>query len=61
METKNEDGWGESSVREAFGVEAMRAWAEYLESGLHLTGKEVRVWLEGWGTEGETDLPPCHG
>lgn len=45
---------------EAFKQEALASWAKYQETGQHLTGKEVRTWLNTWGTEAETELPKCH-
>lgn len=47
-------------TREDFHREAMRSWAEYQETGKHLTGDEVRSWLATWGTEAEQALPECH-
>ncbi|MHB1591439.1 MAG: CopG family ribbon-helix-helix protein [Sulfuricella sp.] len=47
-------------ARESFKQEALASWAEYQETGRHLTGKEVRTWLNTWGTEAETELPQCH-
>ena len=46
--------------RESFKQEALAAWAEYQETGLHLTGEEVRAWLSTWGTEEEQAAPECH-
>jgi predicted transcriptional regulator len=47
-------------LRENFKQEALASWSEYKDTGLHLTGTEVRTWLNTWGTEMETELPPCH-
>ncbi|TCL05360.1 CopG family ribbon-helix-helix protein [Sodalis ligni] len=47
-------------ARESFKQEAVDSWREYQETGLHLTGDEVKTWLRGWGTEAETDIPECH-
>lgn len=47
-------------ARESFKQEALDSWREYQETGLHLTGEEVKTWLRGWGTEAETDIPECH-
>ena len=41
-------------------AEALASWAEYQETGLHLTGEEVVHWLDSWGTAGESECPPCH-
>ena len=46
--------------RESFYREAMDNWREYQETGLHLTGGETAAWLDTWGTDSETEAPPCH-
>jgi predicted transcriptional regulator len=46
--------------RESFKQEALTSWAAYQETGRHLTGKEVRTWLNTWGTEDERAVPECH-
>lgn len=48
-------------ARESFKQEAMASWTAYQETGRHLTGQEVRSWLNSWGTDGETAQPECHG
>jgi len=48
-------------ARESFKQEALASWTAYQETGRHLTGDEVRSWLDTWGTEAETELPKCHG
>ena len=47
-------------ARESFKQEAIASWIAYQETGQHLTGDEVRTWLDQWGTEAETDLPKSH-
>ncbi len=47
-------------ARESFKQEAQASWTAYQETGRHLTGQEVRTWLNAWGTEAETELPKCH-
>ena len=47
-------------AKESFKQEAMASWNAYQETGRHLTGKEVRDWLNTWGTEKEKEIPPCH-
>ena len=47
-------------ARESFKREAMASWTAYQETGQHLTAVEMRTWLNTWGTETETALPPCH-
>ena len=46
--------------REDFKQEALASWTAYQEAGRHLTGQEVRDWLNTWGTDNETELPQCH-
>ena len=47
-------------TKEIFKQEAMASWKAYQENGRHLTDKEVSDWLGNWGTDDETELPPCH-
>jgi predicted transcriptional regulator len=47
-------------ARENFMSEAQASWAAYQETGRHLTGQEVRSWLNTWGTVDETAVPECH-
>lgn len=47
-------------ARESFKQEALTSWATYKETGQHLTGKEVRTWLNTWGTEEERAVRECH-
>ncbi len=47
-------------ARASFTLEALASWAEYQTTGQHLTGDEVRKWLETWGTESEAEAPKCH-
>lgn len=46
--------------REAFRQDAINAWNEYQETGLHVTGDEVVAWLDTWGEENEKAAPICH-
>lgn len=48
-------------AREVFKQEALASWTAYHETGRHLSGAEVRAWLETWGTEDEHTAPACHG
>ena len=41
-------------ARESFKQEALASWAAYKETGRHLTGQEVRSWLNTWGTDEES-------
>ena len=47
-------------ARESFKTEALASWTAYQETGRHLTGQEVRAWLNTWGTQAEAELPECH-
>ena len=47
-------------ARESFKQEALASWATYQETGRHLTGQEVRTWLNTCGTEDEKAMPECH-
>jgi len=47
-------------ARESFRQEALASWAEYRETLLHLTGAEVRDWINKWGTDAEAEPPTCH-
>jgi predicted transcriptional regulator len=47
-------------ARESFKQDALTSWTSYQETGRHLSGQEVRTWLNTWGTEAETALPKCH-
>jgi predicted transcriptional regulator len=55
-----EDYVRRAEARASFIQEAEASWAEYQQTGLHLTGQEVRDWLKTWGTAGETEAPECH-
>jgi len=46
--------------REAFRQEALKAWEEYQQTGLHASAEEVGNWLASWGTANETPRPECH-
>lgn len=50
----------DEQASESFKQEAMASWNAYREAGRHLTGQEVRAWLNAWGTAAETKLPECH-
>ena len=47
-------------AREDFKQEALASWTAYQETGRHLTGQEVRNWLNTWGTDEEKEIPQCH-
>jgi predicted transcriptional regulator len=46
-------------ARESLKQEALASWKAYQETGQHLTGNEVRTWLNNWGTEAEAEPPKC--
>ncbi len=47
-------------TRESFKQEALSSWKSYKETGQHLTGQEVKDWLNTWGTDREAAIPECH-
>lgn len=47
-------------AREKFKQEALLAWKNFQETGLHLTHQEVDNWLDTWGTDKEKEIPKCH-
>ncbi|MCK4502832.1 MAG: ribbon-helix-helix protein, CopG family [Desulfuromonadales bacterium] len=47
-------------AKEKFAQEALASWSSYKQTGKHLTGDEVREWLQAWGTDSETEIPECH-
>ena len=47
-------------TKEKFVQEALASWSSYKQTGKHLTGDEVREWLQTWGTDNEIRLPECH-
>ena len=46
--------------REAFRQEGIAAWEEYQRTGLHLTGDEVRGWIEQIRQGQKVSMPKCH-
>jgi predicted transcriptional regulator len=44
-------------ARESFKAEALASWAAYQETDRHLTGEDVRAWLDGWGSDDEKGAP----
>jgi len=47
-------------AREDFREEALASWQAYQETGRHLSGQEVRNWLQTWGADDEEAAPECH-
>ena len=54
------DEGGRQEKRKAFVRDAEAAWAEYQETGFHITLDEALGWMDTWGTEAETKAPACH-
>ena len=46
-------------ARESFTQEALASWAAYKETGRHLSGEDVRGWLNTWGSDDEKPVPEC--
>ncbi len=46
--------------RESFRQDAIRAWDEYQQTGLHLTLEEADAWLAKLEAGEDADLPKCH-
>ena len=46
--------------KEMFVHESLVSWSSYKKNGKHLTGQEVREWLQTWGTDSEAEIPECH-
>ena len=51
---------GREEARESFKQEALASWADYQQTGVHLTGQELCTWLNTWGTKEEKTVPECH-
>lgn len=47
-------------AQENFKAEALASWEHFQETGLHVTGEEVKAWLQTWGTDEEQEAPECH-
>ena len=47
-------------ARESFLQEALASWAEYQQSGQHLTGNEACNWFRSWSSESGDEAPACH-
>lgn len=47
-------------AREGFKSEALASCKAYQETGRHLTGEEVRSWLNTWSTAEEKVISQCH-
>ena len=51
---------GQSVACAGFAEEAQASWGAFQQTGKHLTGQEIRDWLNSWGTDAETVVPDCH-
>ena len=47
-------------ARENFLQEALTSWSAYKEIDRHVTGAEVRAWLDTWGNQAGAEPPDCH-
>jgi len=47
-------------LKEQFVQEALASWKSYKQTGKHLTGEEVREWIQAWGTDNDPGVPECH-
>lgn len=47
-------------AREKANQDALDAWRDYRDTGLHATGDEVLRWVESWGATEELPAPQCH-
>jgi predicted transcriptional regulator len=46
--------------REQFRQEALAAWKQYAETGLHVTAEEADAWLAKLETGENAEAPQCH-
>lgn len=46
--------------REQFRQDAIRAWDEYRQTGLHVTAEEADTWLAKLAAGQDVDPPECH-
>jgi predicted transcriptional regulator len=46
--------------REAFRQATLRAWEQYQQTGLHLTGEEMDAWMAKLEAGEDAELPECH-
>ena len=46
-------------AREALNQQALSSWNHFQETGLQVTGDDVNVWIESWGTKDELPPPKC--
>lgn len=46
--------------RESYRKDALEAWTDYQNTGLHVDAAEVATWLDSWGDDNELSAPECH-
>ena len=46
--------------RESLRLQGIAAWENYERTGLHVTGEEVREWIEQIRQDKKTPFPKCH-
>ena len=46
--------------REAFRQDAIKAWEEYRDTGLHATAEEADAWLARLEDDQDAEPPECH-
>jgi predicted transcriptional regulator len=46
--------------RQSFLKDAVAAWEEYQQTGLHLTGEEADAWMEKLEAGEDAPIPACH-
>jgi predicted transcriptional regulator len=46
-------------LAEALRQETLKRWAEYRVTGKSADNEAVMAWLDTWGSERETERPPC--
>jgi len=51
---------GQEEMREQLRADALNAWTEYQQTGLHLTSEEADVWLAKLEAGEDAEPPECH-
>ncbi len=59
MRTAIREYVNKEEAKENFKQEALSSWKSFQETGKHLTGYEVSLWLNTWGSDDEVELPSC--
>lgn len=49
-----------ATQQDRYKADVLESWRHYQETGLHVTGDELKAWLATWGTPLETEAPQCH-